>query len=102
MSTDVFSLLMSIVNPQLSTVCLKPVYIQCTNIYSQSTVVYKQSTHVSSKFVSHSLRFSNRATNQKVAGLIPGRAKLRCVPGQGTSPYLPRGNVPVFTVSHSG
>ena len=35
-------------------------------------------------------RLGNRATNQKVAGSIPGRAKLRCVFGQGTSPYLPQ------------
>ena len=41
----------------------------------------------------------NQATNQKVAGLICSRAKLLCVPGQGTSPYLPLGNVPVLTVS---
>ena len=33
----------------------------------------------------------NQAINQKVAMLE-----------QGTSPYLPRGNVPVLTVSHSG
>ena len=38
----------------------------------------------------------NRACNQKVASLIPSRAKLRCVLGQGTSPYLHRGNVPVL------
>ena len=47
-------------------------------------------------------RLGNRDTNQKVAGLIPGSAKLSCVPGQGTLPYLPRGNVPVLTVSRSG
>ena len=41
----------------------------------------------------------NRASIQKVAGLIPGCAKLRCVLGQGTSPFLPRENVPVLTVS---
>ena len=40
----------------------------------------------------------NRAINQKVAGLIPCRVKF----GQGTSPYLPQGNVPLPTVSHSG
>ena len=33
----------------------------------------------------------NQAINQKVTGSIPGRAKLRCVLGHGTSPYLPRG-----------
>ena len=44
----------------------------------------------------------SRAINQNVAGSIPGRAKLSCVPGQGTSPYFPRGNVPVVTVSRSG
>ena len=32
----------------------------------------------------------NRAINQKIAGSIPGRVKLCCVLGQGTSPYLPR------------
>ena len=47
-------------------------------------------------------QLGNRATIQKVACSIPGRAKLRCVLGQGTSPYLPRGNVPVLTVSLSG
>ena len=31
----------------------------------------------------------SRAINQKVVGSIPGHAKLRCVLGQGTSPYLP-------------
>ena len=44
----------------------------------------------------------NRAVNQKLAGSIPGRAILHCVLGQGTSPYLPRGNVPVLTVNCSG
>ena len=44
-------------------------------------------------------RLGNRASNLKVAGSIPGRAKLCCVLGQGTSPYLPQGNVPVLTVS---
>ena len=39
--------------------------------------------------------WGNRATNQKVAGSIPGREKLCCVLGRGTSPYLPRGNVPI-------
>ena len=38
-------------------------------------------------------RLGNRAINQKVVGLIPGRAKLRIL-GQGTSPYLPRGECP--------
>ena len=33
----------------------------------------------------------NRAFNQKVAGSILGHAKWSCVLGQGTSPYLPRG-----------
>ena len=47
-------------------------------------------------------RLGTWAINQKVAGLIPGHAKLSCVLGQGTSPYLPRGNVPGLTVSHSG
>ena len=47
-------------------------------------------------------RLGNRAINQKLAGSIPGRDKLCCVLGRGTSPYLPRGNVPVVTVSHSG
>ena len=43
----------------------------------------------------------NRASNQNVAGSIPGHAKSRCVLGQGTSPYLPWGNCRV-TVSHFG
>ena len=47
-------------------------------------------------------RLGIRASIQKVAGLIPSRAKLRFVLGQGTSPYLPRGNVPVLTVRRSG
>ena len=34
-------------------------------------------------------RLENRAINQKVAGSIPGRVKLCCVLGQGTSPLLP-------------
>ena len=40
-------------------------------------------------------RWGNQAVNLKVASLIPGRVKLCCVLGQGTSPYLPRGNGPV-------
>ena len=36
-------------------------------------------------------RLGNRAINQMVVGLFHGRAKCRCVLGQGTSPYLPRG-----------
>ena len=47
-------------------------------------------------------RLGDRASNLKVTGLIPGRAKLRCVLGQGTSPYLPRGNVSVLTVNRYG
>ena len=47
-------------------------------------------------------RLGNRASNQKVAGSILSCAKLRCVLEQGTSPYLPRGIVPVLTVSRSG
>ena len=47
-------------------------------------------------------RLGNRASNQRVAGSIPGRAKWRCVLGQGTLPNLPQGNVPVLTVSRSG
>ena len=41
-------------------------------------------------------RLGNQASNLKVASSIPGRGKLSCVPGQGTSLYLPRGNVPVL------
>ena len=41
-------------------------------------------------------RSGDRASNQKVAGLIPGRAKLRCVLEQGTSPYLPRGGMSLY------
>ena len=44
-------------------------------------------------------RLGSWAINQKVVGSIPGRAKLHCVLGQGISPYLPRGNVSVLTVS---
>ena len=47
-------------------------------------------------------RLGNRAINQKVASSIPGCVKGCCVIGQGTSPYLPRGNVHVLTVSRSG
>ena len=36
-------------------------------------------------------RLGNRATNLKVASSIPGHAKWRCGLGQGTLPYLPRG-----------
>ena len=43
----------------------------------------------------------NRASNLTVASSIPGHVKLRVL-GKGTSPYLPRGNVPVLTVSRSG
>ena len=39
-------------------------------------------------------RLGNWAINQEVASSIPGRAKLCCVLGQGTSPYLPRGECP--------
>ena len=45
-------------------------------------------------------RLGNWAINQKVAGLIPAVPKGRVL-GQGTSPYLPRGNVSVLTVSRS-
>ena len=47
-------------------------------------------------------QLGNGASNQKVAGSISGCAKWCCVLGQGTSPNLPQGNVPVFTVSRSG
>ena len=47
-------------------------------------------------------RLGNWASHPKVASLIPGRAKSRCVLGQGTLPYLSRENVPVLTVSRSG
>ena len=36
----------------------------------------------------------HRACNLKVASSIPGWCTWRCVPGQGTSPYLPRGECP--------
>ena len=39
-------------------------------------------------------RLRSRAFNQKVAGCIPGHAKGCCVLGQGTSPYLLRGECP--------
>ena len=41
-------------------------------------------------------RLGDRASNLKVASSIPVRAKWRCVLGQGTLPYLPRGTVPVL------
>ena len=47
-------------------------------------------------------QLGNRATNQKVAGLIPGCAKQRFGLGQGTLPYLPLRNVLVLTISRSG
>ena len=47
-------------------------------------------------------RLGDLASNQKVAGSIPGCAKICCVLGKGTSPYFPRGNVSVLTVSRSG
>ena len=47
-------------------------------------------------------RLGNRASNLKVAGSIPGRADHVVSRWQGTSPYLPRGNVPGLTVSRSG
>ena len=47
-------------------------------------------------------RLGNRAINQKVVGSIPGRAKCRCVLGQGTSPLLASGNVFLLNVSRSG
>ena len=40
------------------------------------------------------MRLGSRASNPKVAGSIPGCAKWHCVLGQGTSPYLPRGECP--------
>ena len=43
-------------------------------------------------------RLGDWATNPKVDGSISGCEKLRYVPGQGTSPYLPRGNVPVLKI----
>ena len=39
-------------------------------------------------------RLGNRDSNQKVVGSCPGHAKWRCVLGQGTSPYFPRGECP--------
>ena len=33
-------------------------------------------------------QLGNRAINQRVAGSIPGRVKLRCVLGQGTYAFL--------------
>ena len=40
----------------------------------------------------------NRASQQKVAGLIPGHTKWRCVLGQGTSSYFPRGAMSLYLV----
>ena len=45
---------------------------------------------------------AERLGNQKVAGSIPGCEKMTLVLDQGTSPCLPRGNVPVLTLSPSG
>ena len=39
-------------------------------------------------------QLGSRAINQKVAGSISDRGEGRCVLGQGTSPYLPRGECP--------
>ena len=50
--------------------------------------------HLSHKGGQMAKRLGNRAINQKVASLIPGRAKWRCVLGQGTLPCLPRGEFP--------
>ena len=47
-------------------------------------------------------QLGDRAINHKVAGSIPAVRKDGCVLGQGISPYLPWGNVPVLTVSRSG
>ena len=41
-------------------------------------------------------RLGNRASNLKVASSIPGRAKLCCVLGQGTSPYSPFGGTSLY------
>ena len=47
-------------------------------------------------------RLRNRAINQTVAGSILAVRNDVVSLGQGTSPYLPRGNVPVLAVSRSG
>ena len=47
-------------------------------------------------------RLGSRGINQKVVGLIPGRAKLRVSLGKALHPTYLRENVPVLTVSRSG
>jgi len=48
-------------------------------------------------------RLGNRATNQKVVGSIPGRAKMTLCPWARHFTLLASGgNVPVLTVSRSG
>ena len=47
-------------------------------------------------------RLWNRASNQKVAGSIPGCAKMTVSLGKALHPTFLRGNVPVLTVSRSG
>ena len=44
-------------------------------------------------------RLGNRAMNQKVAGLIPGRGKMTMCPWARHFTLLASGNVPVLTVS---
>ena len=44
----------------------------------------------------------NRAINHKVAGSIPGRAKMTLCPWARHFTLLASGNVPVITVSRSG
>ena len=57
-----------------------------THMYTQThTQAYTGNTTGGSE------RFIKRAINQKVAGSIPGHAKLCYVLGQGASPYLPLG-----------
>ena len=47
-------------------------------------------------------RLGSQAIDQKVVGSIPGRAEVRVVLGQGTSPSLPRGNVPCLPGGRPG
>ena len=73
---------------------------------NDGTITLEEYRHVSHSLTSGLLqvaeRLRTRVSNQKVAGSISHRAKLRCVLGQGTSPYLPRGYFPVLSVSRSG
>ena len=56
--------------------------------------VWRAGNVYSTRLGSDGWAVGSRAINQKVIGSIPGHAKLHCVLGQGTSPYLPWGECP--------